>query len=141
MAIVRVMGAATSAAVRVTIRVPTLGGEVTAVNGSSYTVTGRFGTTYTVNATSSTSYVNPDGTATSASAVKAGTYIVAEGTLSADGKALTAQRILVAPAGPDRGFGFQRHGFDRGSPGFWQGHAGAGSAGTTAPTTTATQNV
>jgi hypothetical protein len=131
----------TLTAVRVMIRVPHVGGEVTAVNGSSYTVTARFGTTYTVNATSSTTYVNPDGTATSASAVKVGTYIAAQGTLSADGKTLTAQRILVRPAGTDRGFGFRHRGFDRGGPGFWQGNAGAGSAGTTAPTTMATQNV
>ena len=131
--------------VRVLIRVPRIGGEVTAVNGSvngsSYTVTARFGTTYTVNATSSTTYVNRDGTATSASAVQVGTYIVAQGTLSADGKTLTAQRIVVAPAGTGRGFGFHRHGFGSGGPGFWPGHAGAGSAGPTAPTTSATQNV
>jgi hypothetical protein len=123
--------------VRVLIRVPRIGGEVTAVNGSSYTVTARFGATYTVNPTSSTTYTNPNGTATSASAVKVGTYIAAEGTLSADGKTLTAQRILVVPAG--RGFG--RHGFGGGGPGFEPGHAGPGSAGPTAPTTLGTQNV
>ena len=123
--------------VRVLIRVPRIGGEVTAVNGSSYTVTARFGATYTVNPTSSTTYANPNGTATSASAVKVGTYIAAEGTLSADGKTLTAQRILVVPAG--RGFG--RHGFGSGGPGFGPGHAGPGSAGPTAPTTLGTQNV
>ena len=128
----------TLTAVRVMIRVPHIAGEVTAVNVSSYTVTARFGTTYTVNATSSTTYVNPDGTATSASAVKVGTYIAAQGTLSADGKTLTAQRILVAPAGPGRGFGFRRHGFGSGGPGFGQANVGAG---TTAPTTPATQNV
>ena len=127
--------------VRVLIRVPRIGGEVTAVNGSSYTVTARFGTTYTVNATSSTTYVNPDGTATSASAVKVETYIAAQGTLSADGKTLTAQRILVVPAGTGRGFGFHRHGFGSGGPGFGPGHAGAGSAGPTAPTTPGTHNV
>jgi hypothetical protein len=131
----------TLTAVRVLIRVPTIGGEVTAVNGSSYTVTARFGTTYTVNATGSTTYVKPDGTATSASAVQPGTYIAAQGTQSADGKTLTAQRIVVLPAGTGRGFGFRRHGFGTGGPGFWQGHAGAGSAGTTAPTTPAMQNV
>jgi hypothetical protein len=131
----------TLTAVRVLIRVPRIGGEVTAVNGSSYTVTARFGTTYTVNATSSTTYVNRDGTATSASAVKVGTYIAAEGTLSADRKSLTAQRILVVPASTGRGFGFHRHGFDRGGPGFWKGHAGSGSADTTVPGTTPTQNV
>ena len=129
----------TLTAVRVTIRVPTVAGEVTAVNGSSYTVTARFGTTHTVNATSSTTYVNRDGTATSASAVTAGTYIAAQGTLSADGKTLTAQRILVVPPDTDRGFG--RHGFGSGGPGFGPGHVGAGSPGPIAPTTPGTQNV
>jgi hypothetical protein len=104
-------------------------------------VTARFGTTYTVNTRSSTTYVNRGGTATSASAVKVGTYIAAEGTLSADRKTLTAQRILFVLAGTGRGFGFHRHGFDRGGPGFWKGHAGAESAGPTAPGTTPTQNV
>jgi Domain of unknown function (DUF5666) len=122
----------TLTAVRVLIRVPTIRGEVTGVSGSSYTVTVRFGTTYTVNATSSTTYVNRDGTAASASAVTAGTYIAAQGTLS--GTTLTAQRIIVVPAGSGRGFGF-------GGPGFRPGHAGAGSAGPTAPTTLGTQNV
>jgi hypothetical protein len=122
----------TLTAVRVLIRVPTIRGEVTGVSGSSYTVAVRFGTTYTVNATSSTTYVNRDGTAASASAVTAGTYIAAQGTLS--GTTLTAQRIIVVPAGSGRGFGF-------GGPGFRPGHAGAGSAGPTAPTTPGTQNV
>jgi hypothetical protein len=129
----------TLTAVRVAIRVPTVAGRVTAVNGSStgsssYTVTARFGTTYTVNATSSTTYVNRDGTAASASAVTVGTYIAAQGTLS--GTTLTAQRIIVVPAGPGRGFDF-----GRGGPGLGPGHAGAGSAGPTAPTTPATHNV
>src|SRR5205814_6723203 len=47
----------TLTAKRVMIRVPRIGGQVTAVNGSSYTVSARFGTTYTVNATASTTYV------------------------------------------------------------------------------------
>jgi hypothetical protein len=122
----------TLTAVRVLIRVPTIRGEVTGVSGSSYTMAVRFGTTYTVNATSSTTYVNRDGTAASASAVTAGTYIAAQGTLS--GTTLTAQRIIVVPAGSGRGFGF-------GGPGFRPGHAGAGSVGPTAPTTPGTQNV
>jgi hypothetical protein len=62
---------------------PVASGTVTSVHGSSYTVTtavgGMSGTVIgpviTVNATSSTTYVNPDDTATSASAVKVGTCI------------------------------------------------------------------
>ena len=51
----------TLTAVRITIQLPRVAGQVTAVNGSTYTVTGRFGSTYTVNASGSTTYVNPDG--------------------------------------------------------------------------------
>src|SRR5262249_26230218 len=85
-------------AVRITIQVPRIAGQVTAVNGTSYTVSGRFGTTYTVATTSSTTYINPEGTTASATAIKTGTFIIAEGTLSADGKTLTALRIVVLPA-------------------------------------------
>jgi hypothetical protein len=128
----------TLTAVRVAIRVPTVAGEVTVVNGSSngssYTVMGRFGTTYTVNTTSSTTYVNRNGAATSASAVTVGTYIAAQGTLS--GTTLTAQRIVVVPAGTGRGFDFGRSG-----PVFGPGHAGDGSSGPTASPAPGTQNV
>ncbi len=92
-------------ALRVTIQLPHLDGKVTAVNGTSYTVTGRSGQSYTIVATAGTTYVNADGSSASASAVKTGTYIMAEGTLSSDGKTLTAQRISIAPSGAGRGPG------------------------------------
>src|SRR5205085_7595791 len=95
-------------AVHVTIQEPRVAGQVTAVKGSSYTVTGAFGQSYTVTTTSSTTYVNADGT-TSASAVQAGVAIIAQGTLSSDGKTLTAQRVVIAPRGAGYGgghFGF-----------------------------------
>jgi hypothetical protein len=108
-------------AVRVTIQEPRVAGQVTAVNGSSYTVTGAFGQSYTVATTSSTTYVNADGT--TASAVQAGTAIIAQGTLSSDGKTLTAQRVIIAPRGAGHGGG--RFGF--GGPG--GGHFGLGGPG------------
>ena len=92
-------------AARVTIQEPRVAGQVTAVNGSSYTVTGAFGQRYTVTTTSSTTYVNADGTTASASAVKAGVAIIAQGTLSSDGKTLTAQRVIIAPTGAGYGVG------------------------------------
>lgn len=113
-------------AVRVTIRTPRLGGQVSAVNGSSYTIKGRGGSTYTVTATSSTVYVNADGSAATASAVKSGVSISAEGTLSSDGKTLTALRIVILPA---RGaFGPRGHGHF--------GGFGGGAFGTTPPSVT-----
>lgn len=120
------------AAVRVTIQVPRLGGQISAVNGSSYTIAGRFGATYTVHTTGSTTYMNADGTPATASALKTGASIIAEGSLSGDGKTLTAQRITVLPAGQGRGFGHHgRHGF---------GGFGGGAQGT-APGTTAPSSV
>lgn len=135
------------AAVRVTIQVPRLGGQISAVNGSSYTMTGRFGATYTVNTTSSTTYVNADGTTATATALKTGAYVIAEGSLSSDGKTLTAQRVTIVPAGQGRGFGHHgRRGFGGiGGPGrFGFGGAGGGVQGTTpgtAPGTTAPSSV
>jgi hypothetical protein len=117
-------------AVRVTIQEPRVAGQVTAVNGSSYTVSGAFGQSYTVATTSSTTYVNADGTTASASAVQAGTAIIAQGTLSSDGKTLTAQRVIIAPGGAGHGGG--RFGF--GGP----GRAFGSPPGTAAPSTTGT---
>jgi hypothetical protein len=117
-------------AVRVTIQEPRVAGQVTAVNGSSYTVTGAFGQSYTVAPTSSTTYVNADGTTASASAVKAGVAIIAQGTLSSDGRTLTAQRVIIAPRGAGDGGG--RFGF--GGP----GRAFGPPPGTAAPSTTGT---
>ena len=117
-------------AVRVTIQVPRVGGQVTAVNGASYTVAGRVGqAAYTIATTGSTTFVNADGSTAAASAIKTGSFIVAEGTLSSDGKTLTAQRVTLAPAGVERGYG--------GHGGFGPGADGA-TTGATAPSTTGT---
>jgi Domain of unknown function (DUF5666) len=108
----------------VTIDVPRLDGQVTAVNGASYTIKGRNGTTYTVNATSSTTYLNADGTTATATIVKVGVNVNAEGTLSSDGKTLTALRVSVEPAGAGRG------GPRGGGPGYGPGNGPASIAGT-----------
>lgn len=126
-------------AVRVTIQVPRVAGQVTAVNGASYTVAGRFGqTAYTIATTGSTTFVKADGSTTSASAVTTGVFIVAEGPLSSDGKTLTAQRVIVAPAGAGRGYG--RHG-GYGGRGFYPGSTGAGESDPSAPSTTGTASI
>jgi len=128
-------------AVRVTIQVPRVAGRVTAVSGSSYTVTGRFGqATYTVATTGSTTYTTADGGAASASTVTTNTYIVAEGTLSSDGKTLSAQRIVVAPMGAGRGVG--RHGGvgGDGADGATGGANGSAPSGAS-PSTTGTASI
>ncbi|HXT37629.1 MAG TPA: hypothetical protein VN837_18795 [Chloroflexota bacterium] len=103
----------------VTINVPRLSGQVTTSSNGSYTITGRDGGTDTISTTSGTVYVNADGTAAQASAITTGTTISAEGTLSADGKTLTALRITILPA---KGISF-----GPGGRGGW-GQGGAGSA-------------
>lgn len=73
-------------------------GRITAVNGSSYMLATARGVTHVVVTTSSTTYKARGTAATSASALAVGTRIVARGTLSPDGKTLTATRIVVRPA-------------------------------------------
>lgn len=84
----------------VTIEVPQVAGTVSAATSGSYTITGPDGTSVTVTTTGSTVYANADGTTAQASALTNGTRIMAQGTLSADGKTLTALRITLLPASP-----------------------------------------
>jgi hypothetical protein len=131
-------------AVRVTIQLPRLGGQVASVNGASITLQAQGGVTRTVTTSGSTTYVNPDGSSASASVVKSGAVIMAEGTLSSDGKTLAAQRIVVIPAGTGPGFG-GRHGFGgHGRHGSFDGFGsgtpsgGSGGAAPTSPSTSST---
>jgi hypothetical protein len=131
-------------AVRVTIQLPRIGGQVASVNGTSITLQGHEGITQTVTTSDSTTYVNPDGSTASASTVKAGAFIMAEGTLSSDGKTLAAQRVVVIPAGRGpgfgRGYGFGGHGRHGGFDGFGAGtpNGGAGGAAPTSQSTSST---
>ncbi len=87
-------------ATRVVIRAAHVAGRVTAVNGSAITVQGAYGTTYTVNTSSSTVYAARHGrtlTPATSGTVTVGRRIVAFGVRSADGKTLTATRIVVGP--------------------------------------------
>lgn len=90
-------------AVRVTIRTPRAHGQVSGVNGTTFTIADRDGTTITVAASASTTYTNADGTSATAAAVKTGLHIEAEGSLSSDGKTLTAVRITIEADGGRRG--------------------------------------
>ncbi len=101
-------GSVTATDVR--IAVPAIVGKVTASNGGTLTVQGRFGTTYTVTTVSTTTYAQVTRAAagsqtkrstltpTTATAVTVGSRIVAQGTLSTDGKTMTAQRIIALGA-------------------------------------------
>jgi hypothetical protein len=117
-------------ALMITIQTPRAGGQVSAsspdsVGGTAYTITERQNGTMTIDGTGSTVYVGPSGATVNSSTIVKGTFIMAEGTLSTDGKTLTALRITVMPArtgnwGPGRGFGNGKGGFGhRGGPGGW----------------------
>jgi len=105
-------------AVHISIVLPHLQGKVSGVSGTTITLNGRNATVYTVITTPNTTYTAPGGGTATADSVKAGVFISAEGTLSPDGKTLTASRITVMPAG---GFGHGRGGGFGKGPGDWGG--------------------
>ena len=83
-------GTYTITAIKVVL--PAIGGEVTAVAGNTITVTGKDGTTGTIHVDGDTTY-EVDGTSGKAlSDITVGSFLVAEGTLRADGS-LDADRV------------------------------------------------
>ncbi len=94
-------GTYTITAIRVVL--PTIAGEVTAVSGSTIAVTGKDGTTGTIHVDGDTTY-EVNGTAGKAlSDITVGAFIVAEGTLRADGS-LDADAIHSGFRGGRNGF-------------------------------------
>ena len=91
----------------VVVVLPTIGGEVTAIDGQTLTVTQPGGTTVTVHVGADTTY-QVDGAAGKLSDIKVGSSIVAEGTQRADGS-LDATDVHIGVGG---------HGGFRGMPGF-----------------------
>jgi hypothetical protein len=101
---------------------PHAAGTVTAVNGSSITIkpdTNRpdeSQSVTTIVVTSSTQYFagpKSAGASTALSSIKTGSYVLATGTLSSDGKTLTAKRVFVLPSAPTGPFMRSGHfGFD-----------------------------
>ena len=90
-------------ATRILIRAAHVAGKVTAVSsdGSTITLQGAYGATYTVSTSSSTIYALRHGkklTPATAATVTVGRRIVAIGARSADGKTLTAARIVIGRA-------------------------------------------
>jgi hypothetical protein len=109
---------------------PRVGGEVTAVSGSTITVEGRDGTSATIKVTADTDY-QVDGDDAALADVKVGMFLVAEGTENADGS-LTATDVRAAD--PDSFPGRGGHGFKFGpGPG---GPWGDKPDATTAPSAT-----
>ena len=117
----------------VAVILPHLGGEVTAVNGSTITVTQRDDTTATINIGSDANIV-VNGDAATAADIKVGMVLVAEGTKNSDGS-LDATRVRAGDQSVREGFGgrgFKGPGF---GPGFGDGNGGTPDA-TTAPDAT-----
>lgn len=86
----------------IAVILPRVGGEVTAVDGSTITVKQRDGSTATIKVTGSTTYKVAGADARLAD-VKVGMFLVAEGTKSSDGS-LTASDVRAGTAG-ERGPG------------------------------------
>jgi len=102
----------------IAVILPHVGGEVTAIDGSTITVERRDGTTSTITVTGDTTYQVEGDDATLAD-VEVGMVLIAEGTEDADGS-LSATEVKAAD--PDDFFGGPgRHGFGFGfGPGFDQ---------------------
>jgi hypothetical protein len=114
----------TLTAQQVIIQLPRVMGQVTAVSSGTYTLTGRNGSTITVTTSGSTTYINPGGSSAQAPSITKGSFILAQGVLSADGKTLAATQIVVMPAAGTGDWGGSRMG--RG--GWMDGGMGVGTA-------------
>jgi len=93
---------------------PRADGTVTAVSGTTVTVkadgnrgpspANEYDNITTITLTASTKYQSGFGQTGSAKSIKVGSFIIAEGTLSSDGKTLTATKVMVGgghgPGGP-----------------------------------------
>lgn len=78
---------------RVDIEVPTYGGQVTAINGSTITIKDRQGASHTIHTSNSTTVERADTTST-VSAIAVGDQIIASGAKNSDGS-LNAEQISV----------------------------------------------
>jgi hypothetical protein len=95
-------GSYTVTAIRVVL--PTIAGEVTAVADNSITVTGKDGTTGTIHVDGDTTYTVDGTTDQALSDIIVGSFVVAEGTLRADGS-LDADRVHSGMRGFRNGHG------------------------------------
>jgi hypothetical protein len=83
----------------IVVVLPHVGGQVTAIDGSTITVEQRDGTSATIKVTSDTTYRVGDDRSAALSDISVGDFVVAEGTKNSDGS-LTAGRVFSMPDGP-----------------------------------------
>ena len=89
---------------KLNVVLPHVGGAVTAVSGSSITVTQRDGTSATIKVTAGTTYEVGDTTGKAITDVKVGMFVGAVGTLNTDGSlTATAVRAIDPASFPGRG--------------------------------------
>lgn len=108
---------------------PAAAGQVTGVNGDTISIkpaidrAGQAGMVTAIVVNGSTKYFTAPHTSATLNAVKVGSFVIARGTLSSDGKTLTAAQIMVLPSAPTFGQFYRPfggfHGF--GQPGTWSG--------------------
>ena len=108
----------------VVVVLPSAGGEVTKIDGSTITVTQRDGTTATITVNGQTTYTVNGTDSAALSDVKVGMRLVAEGTRNSDGS-LTATRVKAATPGTFEGRGGR---FDHGFGPGWDGQKPDASA-------------
>jgi hypothetical protein len=119
-------GTYTIDAIRVIL--PSVGGQVTAIDGNTITVTQRDGTTATIHVDGTTTYQVDGVTTAKLSDIKVGDFVVAQGTLRTDGS-LDASMVAGGFRG---GPGMGGHGM---GPGDWNDGGAAPSASPSATTT------
>jgi hypothetical protein len=114
----------------IVVVLPSLAGQVTAINGDTLTVTQPGGTTATIHVSGATTY-QVNGAKGALSDVKVGSFIVAEGTQRTDGSLdAAAVRVGLGGRGGVGGPSFQ-------FPGFPNGHRGPNTNASPAPSSTA----
>src|SRR5688572_23756676 len=116
----------------IAVILPHVGGEVTAVDGSTITIEQRGGTSATIHVGADTNIV-VDGDAGELADIQVGMFLVAEGTENSDGS-LDATRVKAADAGSFRVRGGPDGGFK--GPGFFGHGHGDEPDGTPAPEAT-----
>lgn len=95
----------------IAVILPHVGGEVTAVSGSTITVDQRDGTSATITVNAATDY-QVNGEDAALADIEVGMFLVAQGTENADGS-ITASDVRAG----DEGFGHRGHGFKGGFDG------------------------
>jgi hypothetical protein len=114
----------------IVVVLPSLAGQVSAINGDTLTITQPRGTTATIHVSGATTY-QVNGAKGALSDVKVGSFIVAEGTQRTDGSLdAAAVRVGLGARGGAGGPSFQ-------FPGFPGGHRGPNAKASPAPSGTA----